>query len=85
MNNFEDLLKINNYDLQKIINQISDNNLIAIALKSTTEGFKNNFYQAISKSRKVMVEDILNSIVVTHSEIEKAQKEIVNIAKKLGY
>jgi flagellar motor switch protein FliG len=80
---FDDLLKVEDAALREII-QRADRKVLTIALKGTTEDMRNRFYQNMSKRAADMLReemDVLGAIRLR--EVEKAQHEIVAIARKL--
>jgi flagellar motor switch protein FliG len=80
---FDDLLKVEDSALREII-QRADRKVLTIALKGTTEDMRNRFYQNMSKRAADMLReemDVLGAIRLR--EVEKAQHEIVAIARKL--
>lgn len=80
---FDDLMKVEDSALREII-QRADRKVLTVALKGTTEEMRSRFYQNMSKRAADMLReemDVLGAIRLR--EVEKAQHEIVAIARKL--
>jgi flagellar motor switch protein FliG len=80
---FDDLMKVEDSALREII-QRADRKVLTVALKGTTEEMRGRFYQNMSKRAADMLReemDVLGAIRLR--EVEKAQHEIVAIARKL--
>lgn len=81
---FEDIVRLDNLSLQKVLSKITDQVLIATALKSTTEEMKEKFYSCMTQKRKEIIEDAAESLgAVRKSEVEEAQQQIANIVKEM--
>lgn len=80
---FEDLLKVNDAVLREIV-QRADRKVLMIALKGTTEELRGRFMQNMSKRAGEMLREEMELLgPVRMREVEKAQAEIVAIARKL--
>jgi flagellar motor switch protein FliG len=80
---FDDLLKVEDSALREII-QRADRKVLTVALKGTTEDMRNRFYQNMSKRAADMLREEMEVLgAVRLREVEKAQHEIVAIARKL--
>ncbi len=80
---FDDLLKVEDSALREII-QRADRKVLTIALKGTTEEMRNRFYQNMSKRAADMLREEMEVLgAIRLREVEKAQHEIVAIARKL--
>lgn len=81
---FEDIVKLDAESLVVLVNEISDNNLIARSLRSANEELKERFYQSMSSGRKKMVIDADEGLGrLKMSDVEKAQQEVANTVKEL--
>jgi flagellar motor switch protein FliG len=80
---FDDLLKVEDNALREII-QRADRKVLTVALKGTTEDMRNRFYQNMSKRAADMLREEMEVLgAIRLREVEKAQHEIVAIARKL--
>jgi flagellar motor switch protein FliG len=80
---FEDLAAVEDQGMREII-QRADKKVLTIALKGATEEIRGRFFQNMSKRAADMLKeemDVLGAIRLR--EVEKAQQEIVAIARKL--
>jgi flagellar motor switch protein FliG len=80
---FDDLMKVEDNALREIV-QRADRKVLTVALKGTTEEMRTRFFQNMSKRAADMLReemDVLGAIRLR--EVEKAQHEIVAIARKL--
>jgi flagellar motor switch protein FliG len=81
---FEDIIKLDAMSLQIVINKITENELIAMALKTATEEMKERFYQAMTEGRKRLVDDATEGLrQVKRTDAEEAQQKVANIVKEL--
>jgi flagellar motor switch protein FliG len=81
---FEDIIKLDNRSLQKVVNKITDNEIIAKSLKIASEELKERIMQSMSEGRKALVKDAdegLGGIKV--AEAEDAQQQIANMVKEM--
>ena len=77
---FEDLIKVDNTSIQLLIKEINQEELL-IALKTASDELKEKLYTNIGL---VMLKDRLKGLGPTKiSDIEKAQKNIIKVCKKL--
>ncbi len=80
---FDDLMKVEDSALREII-QRADRKVLTIALKGTTEEMRDRFYQNMSKRAADMLREEMEVLgAIRLREVEKAQHEIVAIARKL--
>lgn len=80
---FDDLLHVEDTALREII-QRADKKVLTIALKGASEDIRNRFFQNMSKRAAEMVREEMDVLgAVRLREVEKAQHEIVAIARKL--
>jgi flagellar motor switch protein FliG len=80
---FEDLAVVDDAAIREII-QRADKKVLTIALKGTTEDIRGRFFKNMSKRAADLVKeemDVLGAIRLR--EVEKAQRDIVAIARKL--
>lgn len=81
---FEDIIILSQRDLQKVMGKITDNDLIAKALKTATEELKEKIHAAISKDRKAVVEDAAEGLgPLRISDVEEAQQKIATTVKNM--
>jgi flagellar motor switch protein FliG len=80
---FEDIIYIDDRGMQTLLKEIANDKLV-MALKSAPDEIKDKVFRNISKrASELLKEDLENMGPVKLSEVEKAQQEIVNTAKKL--
>ena len=80
---FDDLVNVDDTGLREII-QRADKKVLTIALKGATEEIRQRFFTNMSKRASEMLReemDVLGAIRLR--EVEKAQQEVVAIARKL--
>lgn len=80
---FDDLLHVEDTALREIVQRV-DKKVLTIALKGASEDIRTRFFQNMSKRAAEMVReemDVLGAIRLR--EVEKAQHEVVAIARKL--
>ncbi len=81
---FEDIRKLDNRAIVEIL-KAADKNTLMIALKGAPEDIVQKFLSNMSKkAADIMKEDIEALGPVRASEVEKAQKEIIKVIKKLA-
>lgn len=81
---FEDIVTLDNLSLQKVLAKITDQTLIATALKSTTEEMKEKFYSCMAQKRKEILEDASENLgAIRKSDVEEAQQKIATIVKDM--
>jgi flagellar motor switch protein FliG len=80
---FDDLVSVEEQGLREII-QRADKKVLTIALKGATDEIKNRFFQNMSKRACDMLKEEMEVLgAIRLREVEKAQQEIVAIARKL--
>ena len=80
---FEDIRKLSDRDIIEIL-KIVDKNTLMIALKGAPEDIKQKFLKNMSKrAAKLFLEDMEALGPVKKSEIERAQKQVVSIIRKM--
>lgn len=81
---FEDIEKLGNRDIVEILKAVNKNTLM-VALKGASDAIKGKFFSNMSnKAATIMKEDMEAMGPVRVSEVEKAQKEIIAVIKKLA-
>jgi len=80
---FEDIRKLDNRAIIEVLKAVDKNTLI-IALKGAPDDIKEKFFSNMSKrAAKIMQEDMEALGPVKKSEVEKAQKQVVAVIRKL--
>jgi flagellar motor switch protein FliG len=80
---FEDIANVDDSAIREIIQRADKKNL-SIALKGTTEEIKERFFSNMSKRAGTMMQEEIEVLgAVRLREVERAQQEIVAIARKL--
>ena len=80
---FDDLRFVENNGLREII-QRADKNVLTIALKGASEDIRARFFENMSRRAADMLKDEMDVMgAVRLREVEKAQHEVVAIARKL--
>ncbi|MGE3276345.1 MAG: flagellar motor switch protein FliG [Vicinamibacterales bacterium] len=80
---FDDLAAVDDNGLREII-QRADKKVLTIALKGATDQIKGRFFQNMSKRAGDMLREEMDVMgAVRLREVEKAQQEIVAVARKL--
>ncbi len=80
---FEDMLKIDDRGIQMILKEVSTEDL-SLALKTASESLKDKIFKNMSqRAAQMLKEDMEARGPAKVSEVEKAQQEIVSIARKL--
>ena len=80
---FDDLLQVDDNALREIV-QRADRKILTLAIKGTTEELRNRFFGNMSKRAADMLREEMEVLgAVRLREVEKAQQEIVAIARKL--
>lgn len=81
---FEDLVEVDDRGIQALLREVSSDSLI-IALKGSSEAIKEKIFKNMSKRAGEMLRDDLEVRgPVKISEVEAAQKEILNVARRLA-
>lgn len=81
---FEDLVEVDDRGIQALLREVSSDSLI-IALKGASESIKEKIFKNMSKRAGEMLRDDLEVRgPVKVSEVEAAQKEILNVARRLA-
>ena len=80
---FEDLVKVNDRGIQILLREVPNNQLL-LALKTASDGVKKKIFKNISqRATQLLKEDLENMGPSRLSDVERAQAEIINIAKQL--
>lgn len=80
---FTDILSIDDRGMQQLLKEL-DNETLALALKGADEEMRSKFFRNMSeRAAEMLKEDIETRGPVKVSDVEKAQIEIVKVAKRL--
>ncbi len=80
---FDDLMKVEESALREIV-QRADRKVLTVALKGTTEELRNRFFENMSKRAADMLREEMEVLgAIRLRDVEKAQHEVVAIARKL--
>ncbi len=80
---FMDLLGIDSRGMQLVIKELSSD-MLSMALKGSDDAIKEQFFKNMSeRGSEMLKEDIESKGPVKLSEVEKAQQEIIKIARRL--
>lgn len=80
---FEDLLKLTNVALQKVLKEV-DHDVLTIALKGATEEISAKIFANISKRLQETIEENMKFMgPVRVKDVESAQQKIVNVVRRL--
>jgi flagellar motor switch protein FliG len=80
---FEDIIYIDDRGMQSLLKEVPNDKLV-MALKTAPEDIKDKIFRNISKRAADLLREDLESMgPVKLSDVEKAQQEIINIAKRL--
>jgi flagellar motor switch protein FliG len=80
---FEDLVHVEDGGIREIVNR-SDKKSLTIGLKGASEDVRNRFFQNISKRAGELIKEEMELMgAVRLREVEKAQQEIVAVARRL--
>jgi flagellar motor switch protein FliG len=80
---FEDITKIEDKGIQVLLKEIPNDRLL-LALKTASEEIKSKIFKNLSqRAAEMLREDLANMGPSRLSDVESAQQEIVNVARKL--
>ncbi len=80
---FDDIVKIDDRGIQSLLKEVPNDKLI-LALKTAGEEIKNKIFKNISGRAAEMLREDLNNMGPSRlSDVEGAQQEIVNVARRL--
>ncbi len=80
---FEDIVKIDDKGIQTLLKEVPNDKLL-LALKTANEEIRNKIFKNISqRAAKLLQEDLGNMGPARLSDVEGAQVEIVNVARRL--
>lgn len=80
---FEDIIKIDDRGIQALLKECPNDKLL-LALKTANEDIRTKIFKNISaRAAEMLKEDLSNMGPSRLSDVEQAQQEIVNIARKL--
>lgn len=81
---FEDLLRLDDLALRRVLEEIRDNLLLAKALKNSKEEMKEKLFTCMSSSRRDMILEELETLgPLKITDAEKAQQTITGMVKQL--
>ncbi|MGE3760403.1 MAG: flagellar motor switch protein FliG, partial [Pseudobdellovibrionaceae bacterium] len=80
---FEDIIKIDDKGIQTLLKEVPNDKLL-LALKTANEEIRGKIFKNISqRAAKLLQEDLQNMGPARLSDVESAQVEIVNVARRL--
>ena len=80
---FEDIVKIDDKGIQTLLKEVPNDKLL-LALKTANEEIKNKIFKNISQRAATLLKDDLSNMGPSRlSDVEGAQVEIVNVARRL--
>ncbi len=80
---FEDVIKIDDKGIQTLLKEVPNDKLL-LALKTANEEIRNKIFKNISQRAAQMLKDDLSNLGPSRlSDVEQAQIEIVNVARRL--
>ncbi len=80
---FEDIIKIDDRGIQTLLKEVPNDKLL-LALKTSNEEIRNKIFKNISqRAAKLLQDDLANMGPSRLSDVESAQVEIVNVARRL--
>jgi flagellar motor switch protein FliG len=80
---FEDIAKLSNVAIQRVLRDINNADL-AVALKMSTDDVRKTIFNNVSKRLQDMIKDDMDVMgPVRVRDVEEAQQRIVNVVRKL--
>jgi flagellar motor switch protein FliG len=80
---FEDFLEVEDVGMRELLGQV-DKKTLAAALKGASEDLKNHFFKCMSSRAAEMLREDIEALGPMRSrDVQGAQQEVVNIARKL--
>jgi flagellar motor switch protein FliG len=80
---FEDVTKIDDKGIQTLLKEVANDKLL-LALKTASEEIRQKVFKNISqRAAKMLQDDLANMGPARLSDVEQAQVEIVNVARRL--
>lgn len=80
---FDDIVKIDDKGIQTLLKEVPNDRLL-LALKTASEEIRNKIFKNISqRAAEMLREDLSNMGPARLSDVEGAQQEIVNVARRL--
>lgn len=80
---FDDIIKIDDRGIQALLKEVANDKLL-LALKTASEDIKVKFFKNLSQRAAEMLREDLSSMGPSRlSDVEGAQQEIVNVARRL--
>jgi len=81
---FDDLTRIDDRDLQKVLRHVDVYKDLPMALKGVTPDVREKFFRAMSDDAAEIVKDVLDTLgTVPRLKVEEARQRIVDVARKL--
>ncbi len=80
---FEDIIKIDDKGIQTLLKEVANDKLL-LALKTANEEIKNKIFKNLSQRAATLLRDDLSNMGPSRlSDVEGAQQEVVNVARRL--
>jgi flagellar motor switch protein FliG len=80
---FEDIIKIDDRGIQTLLKEV-DNGKLLLALKTANEAIRDKIFKNLSqRAAQMLKEDLENMGPARLSDVETAQQEVVNAARRL--
>ena len=80
---FEDLMRVDESGMRELVQQV-DKKVLTVALKGASEEIRKKFFECMSKRAGEMMKEDMEALgAVRLRDVEKAQQEIVAVARKL--
>lgn len=80
---FEDIVKIDDKGIQTLLKEVPNDKLL-LALKTANEEIKNKIFKNLSQRAATLLRDDLSNMGPSRlSDVEGAQQEVVNVARRL--
>lgn len=80
---FEDIIKIDDKGIQTLLKEVPNDKLL-LALKTANEEIKNKIFKNLSQRAATLLRDDLSNMGPSRlSDVEGAQQEVVNVARRL--
>jgi flagellar motor switch protein FliG len=80
---FEDIVKIDDKGIQTLLKEVENSKLL-LALKTANEEIKNKIFKNLSQRAATLLKDDLSNMGPSRlSDVEGAQQEVVNVARRL--
>lgn len=81
---FEDIVMLDDLSVQKVLKDVESDETLAMAIKGAKEELKDKLFRAMSSNKKEAIEEEIDTMGPKKvSDVDAAQQEIANIAKRL--